>query len=106
MGPRMGAVPILTQVVAPGLSEQPGRRPGVPWSHWDRPQRLEDAGGGPVRPTADAFAHYAEAVGRRLGDRVHTWATINEPWCSAFLGYGSGEHAPGRRDPRLALAAT
>lgn len=22
--------------------------------------------------------------------------TFNEPWCSAVLGYGNGEHAPGR----------
>ena len=33
-----------------------------------------------------------------LGDRVRHWATLNEPWCSAWLGYGSGEHAPGVRD--------
>ena len=24
------------------------------------------------------------------------WITLNEPWCSSFLGYGSGHHAPGR----------
>ncbi|HET6318591.1 MAG TPA: family 1 glycosylhydrolase, partial [Chloroflexota bacterium] len=80
-----------------------------PWPtlyHWDLPQPLEDAGGWPERATADAFAHYAEAIGQRLGDRVHAWSTLNEPWCSAFLGYLYGIHAPGRRDPRLALAAT
>jgi beta-glucosidase len=79
-----------------------------PWAtlyHWDLPQPLEDAGGWPERATADAFAHYAEIVGRRLGDRVHTWITLNEPWCSAFLGYHIGVHAPGRSDPRLGLAA-
>jgi beta-glucosidase len=36
---------------------------------------------------------------------VHTWTTFNEPWCSAYLGYGSGAHAPGRTDPSAALAA-
>ena len=41
------------------------------------------------------FADYAEAVGRHLGDRVDRWATLNEPWCTAFLGYASGIHAPG-----------
>ncbi len=79
-----------------------------PWPtlyHWDLPQPLEDAGGWPERATADAFAHYAEAIGRRLGDRVHAWSTLNEPWCSAFLGYLYAIHAPGRRDPRLSLAA-
>ena len=27
--------------------------------------------------------------------QVKFWITLNEPWCSAFLGYGNGEHAPG-----------
>ncbi len=80
-------------------------QPWVTLYHWDLPQPLEDAGGWPARATADAFAHYAEAVGSRLGDRVRTWATLNEPWCSAFLGYQLGIHAPGRSDPRLGLAA-
>ncbi|WP_433473153.1 GH1 family beta-glucosidase [Spirillospora sp. CA-142024] len=73
--------------------------------HWDLPQVLEDAGGWPERDTARRFADYAERIGRVLGDRVHTWTTLNEPWCSAFLGYGSGVHAPGRTDPVDALRA-
>ena len=31
----------------------------------------------------------------RLGDRVRLWATHNEPWCAAYLGYAAGMHAPG-----------
>ncbi|HEY0538079.1 MAG TPA: GH1 family beta-glucosidase [Actinoallomurus sp.] len=73
--------------------------------HWDLPQSLEDAGGWPVRDTALRFAEYAERIGAALGDRVHTWTTLNEPWCSAFLGYASGVHAPGRTEPEAALAA-
>jgi beta-galactosidase len=73
--------------------------------HWDLPQELEDAGGWPVRDTALRFAEYAQAVGGALGDRVHTWTTLNEPWCSAYLGYASGVHAPGRTEPAAALAA-
>ncbi|MCW2886564.1 MAG: beta-galactosidase [Streptosporangiaceae bacterium] len=73
--------------------------------HWDLPQDLEDAGGWPVRHTALRFAEYAEAIGRVLGDRVETWTTLNEPWCSAYLGYASGVHAPGRTEPAAALAA-
>jgi beta-glucosidase len=84
---------------------QSGIQPWVTLYHWDLPQPLEDAGGWPERATAEAFADYVEIVGRRLGDRVQTWITLNEPWCSAFLGYLSGEHAPGRRDPRSALSA-
>jgi beta-glucosidase len=73
--------------------------------HWDLPQRLEDAGGWTVRDTALRFAEYAEQIGRVLGDRVHTWTTLNEPWCTAFLGYAAGVHAPGRTEPAAALAA-
>jgi beta-glucosidase len=73
--------------------------------HWDLPQPLEDAGGWPNRDTADRFADYAVLVHDRLGDRVGTWTTHNEPWCAAFLGYAAGVHAPGRREPAAAYAA-
>ncbi|MFI6114261.1 GH1 family beta-glucosidase [Kitasatospora sp. NPDC051164] len=73
--------------------------------HWDLPQELESAGGWPERTTAERFAEYAALVGEALGDRVEHWTTLNEPWCSAFLGYGSGVHAPGRTDPVAALRA-
>ena len=79
-----------------------------PWPtlyHWVLPQELEDAGGWPVRETAERFADYAIAVHDRLSDRVRVWTTLNEPWCSAFLGYGSGVHAPGRREPVAAVRA-
>ena len=82
-----------------------GIDPVVTLYHWDLPQALEDRGGWPVRQTADRFADYAAAVYQRLGDRVRTWTTLNEPWCAAFLGYGSGVHAPGRQDPGAAFAA-
>jgi beta-glucosidase len=73
--------------------------------HWDLPQPLEDAGGWPARDTAERFADYAALVHDHLGDRVHLWATLNEPWCAAFLGYAAGIHAPGRREPEAALRA-
>ncbi|WP_258906709.1 GH1 family beta-glucosidase [Actinokineospora sp. UTMC 2448] len=73
--------------------------------HWDLPQKLEDLGGWTARGTAHRFADYAESAARRLGDRVPVWSTLNEPWCSAFLGYGTGVHAPGRTSGRDALAA-
>ncbi|MBK5307573.1 MAG: beta-glucosidase [Frankiaceae bacterium] len=73
--------------------------------HWDLPQPLEDAGGWPVRDTAERLAEYAALVADRLGDRVGWWSTLNEPWCSAFLGYAAGVHAPGRRDGDVAFAA-
>jgi len=82
-----------------------GIKPVVTLYHWDLPQALEDRGGWTDRATAYAFADYARVVARALGDRVHLWTTLNEPWCSAFLGYGSGVHAPGVTEPAAALAA-
>ncbi|WP_448003586.1 GH1 family beta-glucosidase [Agromyces bauzanensis] len=82
-----------------------GIRPIATLYHWDLPQELEDAGGWPNRDTAFRFAEYAAHTVEALGDRVHTWTTLNEPWCSAYLGYGSGAHAPGRTEGAAALAA-
>jgi beta-glucosidase len=73
--------------------------------HWDLPQALEDAGGWPARDTARRFAEYAGQVADALGSRATRWTTLNEPWCSAFLGYSAGVHAPGRRDPGAAVRA-
>ena len=87
-----------------GLLER-GIRPIATLYHWDLPQTLEDEGGWTNRETAYAFADYARIMGEALGDRVDTWTTLNEPWCSAYLGYGSGAHAPGRTDGAAALAA-
>jgi beta-glucosidase len=73
--------------------------------HWDLPQELEDAGGWPHRDTAYRFADYAMLVFDKLSDRVGTWTTLNEPWCSAWLGYFVGVHAPGRKNFGDAMAA-
>jgi beta-glucosidase len=82
-----------------------GIRPFVTLNHWDMPQVLEDAGGWASRDTVSAFVAYADVVARRLGDRVKDWTTHNEPWCMAHLGYETGEHAPGTKDPSAALRA-
>ncbi|WP_067183681.1 GH1 family beta-glucosidase [Microtetraspora niveoalba] len=65
--------------------------------HWDLPQALQDGGGWVSRDTARHFADYARVVYDRIGDRVDTWFTFNEPWVAAFLGHASGVHAPGRQ---------
>lgn len=80
----------------------------VPWLtlyHWDLPQALQEKGGWANRDTAFRFAEYALDMHEALGDRVGTWTTLNEPWCSAFLGYVAGTHAPGHQDPAEGLAA-
>ncbi|MET9065982.1 GH1 family beta-glucosidase [Streptosporangium sandarakinum] len=82
-----------------------GVTPIVTLYHWDLPQSLEDRGGWIARDTAERFADYAAIMHARLGDRVETWTTLNEPWCSAFLGYGCGIHAPGRAEPELGFTA-
>ncbi|MGH6655904.1 MAG: GH1 family beta-glucosidase [Actinocrinis sp.] len=75
-----------------------GVEPWLTLYHWDLPQELEDAGGWPNRDTAYRFADYAEIVYDKLGDRVEHFTTLNEPWCSAMLGYVQGVQAPGRKD--------
>ena len=82
-----------------------GIRPFATLYHWDLPQVLEDAGGWPVRATAEAFVEYVELVAARLGDRVDNWTTHNEPYCTSWLGYGVGIHAPGRTDLADSAAA-
>jgi beta-glucosidase len=79
--------------------------PVVTLYHWDLPQRAEDHGGWVNPESAQWYADYAEVVFRALGDRVRTWITFNEPWVSAWLGYGLGVHAPGRSDTAEALVA-
>ena len=80
-------------------------RPMATLYHWDLPQALQDAGGWPARDTAERFADYTELVHERLRDRVGLWGTLNEPWCSAYLGYGAGTHAPGERNAEQAHRA-
>lgn len=73
--------------------------------HWELPLRLHGPTGWGVRDTAAAFAELADVITRRLGDRVTSWITHNEPWCAAMLSHQLGMHAPGVRDWPLALRA-
>ena len=73
--------------------------------HWDLPLALMGRGGWTDRGTAEAFADYAGIVTRRLGDRLDTIVTFNEPWCSVYLGHLVGVHAPGERSMQAAMSA-
>jgi len=73
-------------------------RPLVTIYHWDLPQALEDKGGWPNRDTAAHFVDYTDLVVKNLGDRVNAWCIFNEPNIFTWLGYGTGVHAPGRKD--------
>lgn len=83
-----------------------GITPWVVLYHWDLPEGLQDGGGWPGRGIVDAFTDYAVTVHAALGDRVRDWATMSDPWCAAWVGYGSGVHAPGIADHELAARAS
>lgn len=86
-----------------GLRDR-GITPLMTLYHWDLPQALETTAdsGWLDRDIADRFADYALVMGKELGDRIPGITTLNEPWCSAYLGYATGEHAPGLTDNALA----
>lgn len=71
--------------------------------HWDLPQGLQDDGGWLSRDTTARFADYAAQVAHRFGDRLASIATHNEPWCTANLGYGNAQFAPGVADAKQAI---
>ena len=78
-----------------------GITPYVTLYHWDLPQALEDRGGWQNRDTAGFFADYAQALAKRLGDRVGHWITHNEPRVVVYEGFVRGSMAPGIRNARL-----
>ena len=80
-----------------------GIEPYVTLYHWDLPQALEELGGWRNPEIVGRFAEYASIVGRRLGDRVRHWLTLNEPQVFSVLGHALGLHAPGLRDWRAAF---
>jgi beta-glucosidase len=84
---------------------QAGIAPNATLNHWDYPQALEDRGGWTNRDSAKWFADYARLAFERLGDRVAMWATHNEPFIVAFLGYATGDFPPGLCDYSRGFAA-
>ncbi|MDR6866481.1 beta-glucosidase [Microbacterium resistens] len=83
-----------------------GIRPWLTLYHWDMPQALEERGGWTSRDTVERFTEYALTTHDALGDRVRDWTTLNEPWCSSFLSYTAGVHAPGRYSVEDGLVAS
>lgn len=82
-----------------------GIEPYITLYHWDLPESLHQRGGWTNPESVEWFANYATVAKEHLGDVATVWATHNEPWCAAFLGYGSGQHAPGISDPGSAFVA-
>lgn len=82
-----------------------GLKPNLTLYHWDLPSALADMGGWANRETPLRFAELTRTVIDRIGDRVERVATLNEPWCVAWLSHFLGAHAPGLRDIRAAMRA-
>ncbi|KAK2516356.1 Lct, partial [Columba livia] len=69
--------------------------PQVTLYHWDLPQALQNIGGWENDTIVQRFKEYAELLFQRLGDKVKFWITLNEPYNTAYCGYGVGIAAPG-----------
>ncbi|XP_061861226.1 lactase/phlorizin hydrolase [Colius striatus] len=69
--------------------------PQVTLYHWDLPQALQNLGGWENDTIVERFKEYAELLFQRLGDKVKFWITVNEPYNTAYCGYGVGTAAPG-----------
>ncbi|WRT69912.1 uncharacterized protein IL334_006903 [Kwoniella shivajii] len=74
-----------------------GLTPFVTLYHWDLPLELFNRYGGWLAKDSIVpdFTSYAKLCFERFGDRVKHWLTLNEPWCTAVLGHGIGQFAPG-----------
>ncbi len=79
--------------------------PVVTIYHWDLPSALEARGGWLWDGIGDSLAEYTQVIAEKFADRVSMWATLNEPWCSAFLGYADKFMAPGKGDPAAGFEA-
>lgn len=64
--------------------------PYVTLNHWDLPQELQARGGWAERETVYRFVEYARGMAARLGDRVASITTHNEPWVMSVLGHETG----------------
>ncbi len=73
--------------------------------HWDLPSDLQSKGGWNWEGISDSFAEYTEVLAKKFADRVSMWATLNEPYCAAFLGYADKVMAPGKGNPASGFEA-
>ena len=83
-----------------------GIQPYLTLNHWDLPAELQARGGWAARDTVHRFVEYAEGLAARMGDRVATITTHNEPWVIATLGHETGVFAPGMKDRAAAVQAS
>ena len=67
---------------------------------------MQQQGGWANRDIAYRFVEYAQGVSNRMGDRLASITTHNEPWVIAVLGYETGIFAPGIKNRATAMQAT
>ncbi|MDC8770024.1 GH1 family beta-glucosidase [Roseateles albus] len=79
-----------------------GLQPHLTLNHWDLPDALQATGGWAKRDTTQRFVDYALGINARLGDRLASIATHNEPWVVATLGHETGIFAPGIKSRKTA----
>ena len=82
-----------------------GLQPFQTLYHWDLPSALADQGGWMNRDTVLRFGDYVDVITDKIGSRMASIATINEPWCVSYLSHFLGHHAPGLRDIRATARA-
>lgn len=82
-----------------------GLKPFQTLYHWEMPSALADLGGWTNRDVAQWFGDFTDIIMARIGDRIESVATLNEPWCVSFLSHFLGHHAPGKRDIRATARA-
>ena len=82
-----------------------GLKPFQTLYHWELPSALADQGGWMNRDTVLRFGDYVDAITDKIGSRMASIATINEPWCVSYLSHFLGHHAPGLRDIRATARA-
>ena len=74
----------------------------LPWLtlyHWDLPQALRSRAAGPTATPPTGSPSTRSTCTTRSATGSNVWTTLNEPWCSSFLGYTAGVHAPGHTAP-------
>ncbi len=73
--------------------------------HWDLPQYLSDNGGWKNREIVDYLVAHAKTMHEYLGEYIHEYYILNEPFQATFESYHNGVQAPGETDLKGALAA-
>ncbi len=75
--------------------------PLVTLHHFTNPIWFIKRGGWEREENIDYFAQFVEKIVEELKEYVRIWITVNEPAVLAYMGWGSGEYPPFKRDAFL-----